>query len=461
MGSLGTEERPLKVAVVGSGPSGFYAAEALIKSAYRVQVNMVEKLPVPFGLVRYGIAPDHPKLKLVNLLFHKIAQDPNIHFYGNVEVGKDLTIEELKATHHAVIICSGAETDRRLGIPGEDLTGSHTATEFVAWYNGHPAHCDTQFDLANETAVIIGQGNVAADVCRILAKPVDELRKTDITEHALDLLATSQVRQIHVIGRRGPAQAKFTNRELKELGEISDCTTITNPEGLVLNTQDAIELADKSNDNAARLYETFQRFSQNTVGTASREIHFHFLLSPTDFNGTQHLESLSLVRNELIGDVFKQSAQATESTTQIDCGLCFRSIGYLGQGIRGVPLNSKRGVIPNDKGRVTNNSGKIENKIYASGWIKRGPSGIIGTNRADSVETIATLLEDLPILDDVNVSSKLDQFMELVEQKNINFVNYDDWCKIDAAEIERGNNLGKPREKFIDVAEMLAVTQQS
>lgn len=459
MASLGTEERPLKVAVVGSGPSGFYAAEALVKSEHHVQVNIIEKLPAPFGLVRYGVAPDHPKLKQVNLLFHKIAQDQNIHFYGNVEIGKDLTVDELKATHHAVIFCSGAETDRRLGIPGEDLTGSHTATEFVAWYNGHPAYRNYKFDLSNETAVIIGQGNVAADVCRILAKPVDDLRKTDITEHALDLLATSRIRQIHLVGRRGPAQAKFTNRELKELGELPDCTAIVNPDGFILNAEDTIELADKSNDNAARSYETFQGFSKNTVSTTSREIHFHFLLSPTELNGSQQLESISFVRNELNGEAFKQSAQATEATTQIDCGLCFRSIGYLGQGISGVPLNSKLGVIPNEKGRVTNHSGERESKLYASGWIKRGPSGIIGTNRADSVETVATLLDDLPDLEDGNISSETDQFAELVTQKKLRFVDYDGWCKIDAAEIERGNDLGKPREKFVAVAEMLTVLE--
>lgn len=457
MTSLGTEVRPLKVAVVGSGPSGFYAAEALIKSEHHVQVNMIEKLPAPFGLVRYGVAPDHPKLKQVNLLFHKIAQDPDIHFYGNLEVGKDLSVDELKSTHHAVIFCSGAETDRRLGIPGEDLAGSHTATEFVAWYNGHPAYRDYKFDLSNETAVIIGQGNVAADVCRILAKSVDDLRKTDITEHALDLLATSRIRQIHVVGRRGPAQAKFTNRELKELVEIPDCTAIVNPDELALNPQDTIELADKANDNAARSYETFQSLSKNTTGTSLREIYFHFLLSPLEIKGEGKVESITFSRNLLTGKAFNQSAQATESTTQIDCGLCFRSIGYLGQGISGAPLNSKRGVIPNEKGRVINNSGEIESKLYTSGWIKRGPTGVIGTNRADSVETVATLLDDLPGLSSDNISSKTGEFAALVAQKNIHFVSYDDWCKIDAAEIERGNDFGKPREKFVDVTEMLAV----
>ncbi|MBV8182146.1 MAG: FAD-dependent oxidoreductase, partial [Mycobacterium sp.] len=223
MSELGSEANPLQVAVVGSGPSGFYAAEALLKSGRTVNVDLVERLPAPFGLVRYGVAPDHPKLKEAILAYQIIARLPRFAFLGNVTVGRDVTVDELLAHYHAVVFACGAETDRHLGVPGEDLAGSHTATEFVAWYNGHPEYRDRHFDLSAEVVAIVGQGNVAADVSRILAKSVDELRGTDIAEHALDALAASRVREIHVIGRRGPAQAKFTNKELKELGELANC----------------------------------------------------------------------------------------------------------------------------------------------------------------------------------------------------------------------------------------------
>ena len=235
MANLGTEQNPLLVAIVGSGPSGFYAAEALIKSEFEVNVDIIERLPSPYGLVRSGVAPDHPKLKTAINLYKKIADDPHFNLIANVTVGRDISIEDLRKTHHAVILTYGAETDRKLGVPGEDLKGSHTATEFVGWYNGHPDYRELEFDLSQDTAVIIGQGNVAADVSRILSKTVDELKHTDIAQHALDVLAESKLKEIHVIGRRGPAQAKFTPKELREFGELSDCNPIILEEDLQLN----------------------------------------------------------------------------------------------------------------------------------------------------------------------------------------------------------------------------------
>src|SRR3984893_11025133 len=259
--SLGTCGNPLRVAIVGSGPSGFYAAEALFKSPLSVRVDMLERLPVPFGLVRYGVAPDHPKLKQPTMIFDKIAQSPDFTFLGNVTVGRDLGVEQLRATHHAILFACGAESDRRLGLPNEDLPGSHTATEFVGWYNGHPDYRERTFDLSSEAAVIIGQGNVAIDVARILGKSVDELRNTDIAEHALDALADSRVREIHVIGRRGPAQASFTSKELRELGELRGCVTGVSANGLQLNLACRTELEDKNNFNAAKNVETFQSWT--------------------------------------------------------------------------------------------------------------------------------------------------------------------------------------------------------
>ena len=244
--SLGSEQNPLRVAVVGAGPSGFYASEALIRSDLAVEIDLIERLPSPYGLVRSGVAPDHPKLKQAIQVYDKIAtNNPELNYIGNVTVGKDITVDELRNTHHAVIFTCGAESDRRLGIPGEDLAGSHTATEFVAWYNGLPDYRDRIFDLSHETAVVIGQGNVAADVSRILSKTVDELKNTDITQHALDALAESKIKNVYVIGRRGPAQAKFTSKELKEFGELEDCDAIVDKKELILNESSSAELAER------------------------------------------------------------------------------------------------------------------------------------------------------------------------------------------------------------------------
>jgi len=262
MKQAGTPDNPLHIAIVGSGPSGFYATEALIKSGINVKINMLERLPAPYGLVRHGVAPDHAKLKQAIQLYDKIAEAREFTYLGNVNVGRDITVDELRKTHHAIIFACGAETDRKLGVPGENLIGSHTATEFVGWYNGHPDYRDRTFDLSHEVAVIIGQGNVAADVSRILAKSIDELKHTDISAHALDVLAASKIRDIYVIGRRGPAQAKFTPKELREFGELAICDPVISPEDLALNQSSQRELEDKTNITSAKIYQLFKDFSQ-------------------------------------------------------------------------------------------------------------------------------------------------------------------------------------------------------
>ena len=258
----GTPDNPLRVAIVGSGPSGFYAAEALLKSGLTVAVDMLERLPSPYGLVRSGVAPDHPKLKQAIDVYARVAESPGFTFIGNVTVGRDIPVDALKQAHHAVIFTCGAETDRALGVPGEDLPGSHTATEFVGWYNGHPDYRDRSFDLSAENAVIIGQGNVAADVARILAKTRSELEHTDIAEHALEVLAASRVRTIHVVGRRGPAQAKFTPKELREFGELEACAPVVDPTELALNAESQAELDDKTNPGTRKICELFTEFSR-------------------------------------------------------------------------------------------------------------------------------------------------------------------------------------------------------
>jgi ferredoxin/flavodoxin---NADP+ reductase len=460
MSEPGSEANPLQVAVVGSGPSGFYAAEALLKSDRTVRVDLIERLPAPFGLVRYGVAPDHPKLKEAILAYQGIARLPRFALLANVTVGRDVTVQELLAHYHAVLLAYGAETDRRLGVPGEDLAGSHTATEFVAWYNGHPEYRDRHFDLSADVAAIVGQGNVAADVCRILAKSVDELRGTDISEHALDALAASRVREIHVIGRRGPAQAKFTNKELKELGELANCTAEVDPGALELNAESRAELEAKTSFISAKNVEILRDFSSRPRGGKPRRLILHFLKSPAKLVGAGRLQEVVLERNRLEGAPFEQVARSTGVTESLACGLLFRSIGYGGTPIRGVPFDAKRGTIPTRWGRVVDGADASIPGLYAAGWIKRGPTGIIGTNRADSVASVKSLLADVPTLpQEVRMGSK--GIAALLAARGVRPVCYDDWQAIDAEEVARGLPKGKPREKFTRVNEMLQFLERA
>jgi ferredoxin--NADP+ reductase len=455
MEPLGSQGNPLRAAVVGSGPSGFYAAEALLKGGAAARVDMIERLPVPYGLVRHGVAPDHPKLKEAILVYDKIARLPNYSLLANVTVGRDVTVDELRACYHVVVFACGAESDRRLGVPGEELPGSHTATEFVGWYNGHPDYRERRFDLSREVAVIVGQGNVAADVCRILAKSVEELRQTDIAEHALEALATSRVREIHVIGRRGPAQAKFTNKELKELGELPNADAVLDPGALALNPASVTELEAKANVVSAKNVEIFREWAARAPSGRPRRVVFHFLKGPTAIEGIGRVERLVLARNRLEGEPFQQVARETGETETLDCGLLFRSIGYSGVAIPGVPFDAKRGVIPNRDGRVVDGAGAEVPGLYTAGWIKRGPSGIIGTNRADSVATVKSLLADLPRLPQEPKPGAAG-FAPLLASRGVRAVSFEDWLRIDSQEVAHGQPRGKPREKFTRVAEMLA-----
>lgn len=449
--SLGEPSRPLRVAIVGSGPSGFYAAEALQKTDLAVQIDVFDRLPTPFGLVRGGVAPDHPKIKNVTRVYEKIAARDGFAFFGNVTVGRDVPIELLRRHYDAIIVCCGAETDRRLGIPGEDLPGSHTATAFVGWYNGHPDYRDHAFDLSHEVAAVVGQGNVAADVARILAKSVDELRATDIASHALEALAESRIRQVHVIGRRGPAQAKFTPPELREFGRLDACVaTVEGPIELSATSAAEVEGSKDLQKNLA----TLETYAANDAAGAAREVRFRFLESPVALEGDGRVERLVLERNRLEGDAGRQRAVPTGERVTLDCGLVFRSIGYRGIALPGVPFDERWGGIPNTAGRVTDGDAVVPG-LYAAGWIKRGPSGVVGTNKPDAVETIACLLEDLPGLVPCAVPDS-GPIGEHLAGLGVRVVSYDDWRRIDAAEVARGSTTGKPREKGTTVAELLA-----
>jgi ferredoxin/flavodoxin---NADP+ reductase len=445
----------LQIAIVGSGPSGFYAAEALLRCGRSVQVSMFERLPAPFGLVRYGVAPDHPKLKEPIQVYDRIARTEGFEFFGNVHIGVDISFAELRTHYDAVILACGAQADRPLAIPGEDLPGSHSALEFVGWYNGHPDYRDRSFDLTGEVAVIIGQGNVAADLCRMLAKPIDELRGTDVAEHALDALAHSKIREIHVIGRRGPTQAKFTSKELRELGEIPGAQALAAPSDLQLNSESETEIADKRNFVAAKNMEIFRAWSMIPNTSAPKNILFDFLQSPIEIRGHSKVERMILSRNRLEGSPFQQRPYATGAQTELACDLVLRSAGYRCVAIPGIPFDTALSVIGNRGGRVIDESGSEIPGLYVTGWAKRGPTGIIGTNRADSVETVKALLSDLesvahgPKEGNKNIRS-------LLSRNGIRIVSYEDWLRIDAIELARGVERNKPREKFASVSNMLA-----
>ena len=454
MSMPGTEQNPLRVAIVGAGPSGFYAAEALLKSGLVLRIDMIERLPAPFGLVRHGVAPDHPKLKEAIAVYDRIARSPDFRFFGNVTVGRDVTVDALRGAYHAVVFASGAETDRRLGVPGEDLPGSYTATEFVGWYNGHPDYRDRAFDLSQEVAVIIGQGNVAADVCRILAKTVDELKHTDIAQHALEALAASRVREIHVVGRRGPAQAKFTAKELRELGELDDAEVVLDPAELALNAESLAEFEDRKGAAAKKNVEILREFAARPRTGRGRRVHFRFLLSPTAILGERHVEGVAFERNRLSGPPFEQSACGTGELVELPAGLVFRSIGYKGVAMAGMPFDARRGVFPTQDSRVTDEQGTVLPALYACGWIKRGPTGIIGTNKPCSAAAVASLLADVAGLDG-RPRPGAEAIPALVGGDGRRVVSYDDWIAIDQAEMSRGAAGGKPREKFTSVEEML------
>jgi ferredoxin/flavodoxin---NADP+ reductase len=449
MSELGSESRPLRVSIIGSGPSGFYAADALLKSEVSTVVDMFERLPNPYGLVRTGVAPDHAKIKNVAKVYERIAAKPGFRYFGNVEFGKDVGLEELEQHYDAIIFANGAETDRNLNIPGEDLVGSHPATAFVGWYNGHPDFRDLEFDFSTETAVIIGQGNVAVDICRILCKTVEELKTTDIAQHALDQLAESKIKFVHMIGRRGPVQAKFTQIEIRELGRLEDCDTHIDLEAFDFDEASQQELDDPSNKLASKNVTVMRDIAETNPHGKSRELDIDFCLSPIEIKGDGRVESIVFEKNKLVGEPFKLKAVGTGELEEMPCGLVFRSVGYHGVPLPGVPFDEKRGIFPNENGRIIGHDG-----LYAVGWIKRGPSGIIGTNKPDSQATVAQLLEDLSELRPC-AKPETDSLIQSLRDKGVRVISYEDWHKIDAVEIERGQVVGKPREKITRVSEML------
>jgi ferredoxin--NADP+ reductase len=438
----------LRVAIIGSGPAGSYAAGHLLRhTADELHVDLYERLPTPWGLVRAGVAPDHPKIKSVTNIYERTAEHPRLRLFANVEFGRHVTLADLREHYHAIVYAVGTPVDRAMGIPGEDLAGSYAATDFVGWYNGHPDFREREFDLRGERVVVVGAGNVALDVARMLVLTRAELAVTDIADHALEVLASSGVREVVVLARRGPAQAAFTNPELRELGELSDADVIVDPEELALGEAIADPDADPT---ALRNVEILREYSTRPPAGRSRRVVLRFLLSPLALTGTGRVGSLTLARNELtVGAGGALRARATDQRLELPAQAVFRAIGYRGTPLADVPFDTERELIANDGGRVR--SGE-----YVVGWAKRGPSGVIGTNKKDANETIERLLEDLAagrLLDPAPISDEaLERF---IRERQPELVDYGDWLTIDRHVRGLGEPAGRPRVKLTTVAELL------
>lgn len=451
-------DRPVRVAVVGAGPAGFYAAGALVgQEDPPTSVDIFDRLPAPYGLVRYGVAPDHENIRNVLRIYRKTLDHERVRFFGNVEYGSDLSHADLLELYDYVVFSTGAPTDRSLGIPGEDLKGSLSATAFVAWYNGHPDFVDLDVKLDMETVVVVGVGNVAIDVARMMARSVDELATTDIADYALEVFAASRVRDIYVLGRRGPAQAKFTNPEIKEFGKLEDADAIVIPEELVLDPLSEASLGD---DRTARKnMEILQDLVSIGNTGKKKRVHFRFLVSPVEIVGDESVRAVRIERNELQAtDSGYLNAQGTGRFETIEAGMILRSVGYRGLPLPELPYDKRRGTVPNDRGRIIDpETGQPVERSYVAGWAKRGPTGVIGTNKADAVETIACLLEDAREegrwLAEGPKPSDVDR---LLASRGIQCVSRDDWRRIETIEEERGAKEGRPRVKFVGAEEMLA-----
>jgi ferredoxin--NADP+ reductase len=450
---------PLRVAVVGSGPAGFYAAAALLDAEVSVEVDMIERLPTPWGLVRLGVAPDHPKLKTVSRAFERIASKPGFRFFGNVEVGRDLSHADLERVYDAVVYAVGSQTDRRLGIPGEDLCGSWSATEFVAWYNAHPDFQDLSFELNVERAVVIGNGNVALDVARMLALTPEELAPTDTTDPAIEAIGESTLRDIAIVGRRGPAQASWTTTELKELGDLAGADVVVDPAELELDPASEASLAHDT--NARRNMDVLRDFAAREPTGKPVTLRLLFLRSPVALHGEERVESIELVRNQLEERDGRLVAVPTEEHETIACGLVFRSVGYRGVGLPDLPFDEQRGTLRNDCGRVLDDDREPVPGVYCAGWIKRGPTGIIGTNKKDAMETVALLLEDVQ---EGRIAHKdeatADALESLLAERRIRAVLYAGWTSIDELERAAGEKLGRPRVKLRSWDELLEAAER-
>lgn len=450
--------RPLRVAVVGAGPAGLFTADALVKNkSFEVSVDVFERWPTPYGLVREGVAPDHQSIKGVTRVLDRVLRHPRVRFFGNVAFGEEVTRSGLNALYDQVVYAVGAQTDRRMGIDGEDLGGSWPATDFVRWYNGQPDCADLTFDLSVERAVVVGNGNVAVDVARILLTDPEVLARTDIADHALEALRHSRVREVVMLGRRGPAQAKFTNVELKELGKLDGVDVVVAPEELELDFASSSAVEDR---RVSRNLEILHDYAERETNDAPRRLTFRFLVSPVALLASDgDVASVRLEKNRLTqSEGGYLAAEGTGKYETLEAGLVFRSVGYRGVALPDVPFDDRRGIIPNREGRVLDApDGDPVPGEYVVGWIKRGPDGVIGTNKACAAETVGLMLEDAGRLPTQRGESAVDPdaILAVLAERCPDYVTADDWRRLDELELARGDAEDRPRVKVVRVDEML------
>lgn len=460
--------RPYYVAIVGAGPSGYFAAASLLKSADAsvsgdgpdVRVDMLEMLPTPWGLVRSGVAPDHPKIKSVSRTFEQTASDPRFRFFGNITVGQHVSADELAQRYDAVIYAVGTQSDRPLGIPGEDLPGSIAAVDFVGWYNAHPHFADMAPDISARDegrAVVIGNGNVAIDVARILVTDPEVLAATDIADHALDSLHERGVAEVVIVGRRGPLQAAFTTLELRELGELAGVEVVVDPADLAEITDEDAAAAGKIIAGNIKVLRGYAQSSTERQAGESREdlrrIVFRFCASPIEIRGTERVEEIILGRNELVTEDGRAVARDTGERETLPAQLVVRAVGYRGVAIPGLPFDDAAGTIPHESGRVVGRAND-----YVAGWIKRGPSGVIGTNKKDSQDTVDTLMADLASTPPREVDPDHAEHLVLwLLERQPQLISDDHWQLIDTHERSAGEPHGRPRRKLARVADLLRI----
>jgi ferredoxin--NADP+ reductase len=464
MSRLGTGDRPLRVAIIGAGPAGLYAAEALLrKPDLHATIDVFNRFPTPFGLVRDGVAPDHQSIKAVTRVLGATLADPRVRLFGNVTFGVDIHHKDLKRLYDQIVYAVGAQADRRMSIPGEDLPNSFPAISFVGWYNGHPDYRELPVDLTCERAVVVGNGNVAMDVARMLVMSQNALRATDMAGHALEALARSRIREVVVLGRRGAAQASFTTPELRELGRLEGVDVAVDPADIELDPASAAEAAE---DRTARAnLKHLQAYAANTDRSAPRHIVLRFLASPVEIVGRRgRIVALRVERNELVVDAFGGlRSKGTGRLEVIEIGLLVRSIGYRTVPLEGVPFDPATSTLNNIAGQVTHpNTGEVTPGEYVVGWAKRGPTGRIGNNKPDSVSTVEAMVADLPTLkgvrDEHRDPSRIEAFLR---QRGIVYTTWEDWLALDRHEVALGASQGRPRVKVTTVPEMLEVIRRA
>lgn len=443
---------PMRVAVVGSGPAGIYASDLLVKSDVDVQIDLFEKMPAPFGLIRYGVAPDHPRIKGIVQSLHNVMEKEEIRFLGNIEVGKDITVEEMREYYDAIIFATGATADKEMGIPGEDLEGNYGAGEFVGFYDGNP-NFERDWDLSAESVAVVGVGNVSLDVSRILAKTADELLVTEIPDNVYSSLKENRAKEVHVFGRRGPAQAKYTPKELKELDESPTIEVIVDPEDIIYD--EASEEARRSAKSTDLVCQTLESYAMREPGDAPHKLYIHFFESPVEVLGDDgHVTAIKTERTQLNGD---GSVSGTGKFTEWPVQSVYRAVGYHPQSVEGIPFNDDSATMPNDGGHVLADvDGKKLPGLYTTGWIKRGPVGLIGNTKSDAKDTTGMLLEDYKA-GELESATKRDpqEILDLLSSRDIAVTTWDGWHRLNSAEQAAGEPHGRERIKIVEWDEMV------